>query len=237
MTAGKVIVTDRETRLTVDMLSIGEGAFSVDQRQRIVSWNDTAEQLLGFASRDVLGKLCHRVLGLCRVQAAGQQCNYSCVMLHTASAPATESEVPNFETQVAGRDGREHRLTVTLLPARTQTGETRIVHLLRDVSEHQHLADHATRATTPSIHPHTHATSPEPVSPGEHADMGPRPSLTRREHEVLRLLARGLANGEIAAKLSISPITARNHVTNVIEKLRVHTRLQAVIAASRLGLL
>lgn len=236
MTAGKVIVTDRETRLTVDMLSIGEGAFSVDQRQRIVSWNDTAEQLLGFASRDVLGKLCHRVLGLCRVQAAGQQCNYSCVMLHTAGTPAMESSAPNFETQVAGRDGRERRLTVTLLPARTQTGETRIVHLLRDVSEHKHPAEPATKAT-PSLHTHTHATSPEPAPPTEQTDMGPRPLLTRREYEVLRLLARGLANGEIAAKLSISPITARNHVTNVLEKLRVHTRLQAVIVASRLGLL
>lgn len=236
MTAGKVTVTDRETMLTVDMLSIGEGAFSIDQRHRIVSWNDTATQLLGYASKDVLGKVCHTVLGLCHAQTAGQPCNYPCFTLHNADARVTESDIVHFETQVAGQDGREHRLTVTLLPARTQTGETRVVHLLRDVSPPHHPADHVAEAA-PSLQPHAHGASPEPASPGEQADMGPRPSLTRREYEVLRLLARGLANGEIAAKLGISPITARNHVTNVIEKLRVRTRLQAVVVASQLGLL
>ncbi len=238
MTAGKVTATDRETMLTVDMLSIGEGAFSIDQRHRIVSWNDTATQILGYASKDVLGKLCHQVLGLCHAQTVGQPCNYSCLTLHNADARVTGFDIPHFETQVAGRDGREHRLTVTLLPARTQTGETRVVHLLRDVSTPHHPGEPVAEATS-SLHPHPHATSPspEPASPGEQADMGPRPSLTRREDEVLRLLARGLANGEIAAKLGISPITARNHVTNVIEKLRVRTRLQAVLVASQLGLL
>lgn len=61
--------------------------------------------------------------------------------------------------------------------------------------------------------------------------------LTPREQEVLELLAQGMATVEIALALGISRITARNHVTRVIEKLGVRTRLQAVLAASRRGLL
>jgi DNA-binding CsgD family transcriptional regulator len=61
--------------------------------------------------------------------------------------------------------------------------------------------------------------------------------LTHREREVLHLLAAGQTTKDIAAALSISPITVRNHVTRVIEKLDVKTRLQAVVAASHWGLI
>lgn len=242
MAANKPLMANGETTLTVNMMSLGEGAFSVDQRRRIVSWNDTATQLLGYASKDVLGKLCHRVLGLCDAQSKAQPCNYSCFTFHNAGAQhnmhLVEAEVPHFETEVAGRDGRAHRLNVTLLPARTQTGETRVVHLLRDVSDQHQAADTVTLAT-PAAPPRgdTASPAPAPAPADQPTHARPQPQLTPRELEVLHLLASGLANGEIAAQLSISPITARNHVTNVIEKLHVRTRLQAVIAASRLGLL
>jgi DNA-binding CsgD family transcriptional regulator len=61
--------------------------------------------------------------------------------------------------------------------------------------------------------------------------------LPHREHEVLRWLAAGLTTKDIATTLSISPITVRNHVTRIIDKLDVKTRLQAVVAASRFGLI
>src|SRR5579875_131602 len=64
-----------------------------------------------------------------------------------------------------------------------------------------------------------------------------REQLTPREHEVLRLLACGMATDEIAQKLSISRVTARNHVNKVIEKLGVSSRLQAVVVAAQRNLL
>jgi DNA-binding CsgD family transcriptional regulator len=65
---------------------------------------------------------------------------------------------------------------------------------------------------------------------------GTHPDLTERQLEVLGLLAEGLSTGEIAARLGISVTTVRNHVANLIAALGVHNRLQAVIAASRAGL-
>lgn len=60
--------------------------------------------------------------------------------------------------------------------------------------------------------------------------------LTRREREVLDLLARGLDNGSIAAQLAISEKTVRNTVSHVFDKLAVRTRAQAVVAARKAGL-
>jgi DNA-binding NarL/FixJ family response regulator len=65
----------------------------------------------------------------------------------------------------------------------------------------------------------------------------PASDLTKRELEVLRLLAAGLSQKEVAAKLVISPKTVAAHVQHVLGKLGVHSRTQAVAHAYRLGLL
>lgn len=62
-------------------------------------------------------------------------------------------------------------------------------------------------------------------------------ALTRREIEVLDAVADGLSTDEIAARLHISVNTARNHVQRILEKLGVHSRLQAVNAGLHHGLL
>ena len=58
-------------------------------------------------------------------------------------------------------------------------------------------------------------------------------TLTAREHEVLDLLIAGAATAEIAARLSISPVTAKNHIAHILAKLRVRSRLEAVALALR----
>ena len=59
--------------------------------------------------------------------------------------------------------------------------------------------------------------------------------LTEREREVLTALADGLSDKDIAERLGVSPKTARGHVVNVLGKLGVDSRLQAVVLAVRLG--
>lgn len=74
------------------------------------------------------------------------------------------------------------------------------------------------------------------VRRSEHPDQGIG-ALSRREREVLSLVAEGLNNRAIASRLYISENTVKNHVRNIHEKLGVHNRMEAVVRAVREGLL
>jgi DNA-binding NarL/FixJ family response regulator len=61
----------------------------------------------------------------------------------------------------------------------------------------------------------------------------PAPRLTDRELDVLRLVAQGLTNREVADQLYIAENTVKNHVRNILEKLHLHSRMEAVLYAVR----
>ncbi len=63
------------------------------------------------------------------------------------------------------------------------------------------------------------------------------PKLTDREKDVLRLVGKGMSNREVSDALIIAENTVKNHVRNILEKLRLHTRTEAVLYASREKLL
>ena len=67
----------------------------------------------------------------------------------------------------------------------------------------------------------------------ERTQRVPAPRLTDREMEVLRLVARGMNNRDIAKELFISENTVKNHVRNILEKLQIHSRMEAVMVAVR----
>jgi DNA-binding NarL/FixJ family response regulator len=73
---------------------------------------------------------------------------------------------------------------------------------------------------------------------GAETDFGSVPieELSPREQAVLRLIARGMENSQIAAELGISPRTAKNHISNILAKLGLPSRVQAAVYAVRRGL-
>jgi NarL family two-component system response regulator LiaR len=89
----------------------------------------------------------------------------------------------------------------------------------------------------PVLHPEAqrklieHLTRPQPAAaPAEAAD------LTEREHDVLRLIAQGRSNREIADQLHITEGTVKGHVSNILSKLHLQDRTQAALFAVRSGL-
>ena len=75
------------------------------------------------------------------------------------------------------------------------------------------------------------------IKRGDGRQQVPAPRLTDRELEVLKLVARGLNNRDIAKELYISENTVKNHVRNILEKLQLHSRMEAVVYAVREKLL
>jgi DNA-binding NarL/FixJ family response regulator len=98
----------------------------------------------------------------------------------------------------------------------------------------QELAMHVIRHLTGA----TGQVTQPPSDSQTHRRPGPLPhSLTKRELEVLRLLALGKTNQEIAQSLVLSALTVKTHVQRIIAKLGVSDRTQAAVRASELGLL
>ena len=75
--------------------------------------------------------------------------------------------------------------------------------------------------------------APQQAAPKLHRDLS---ELTPRELEVLRLLARGLSNAELAAHLTLSEATVKTHVARILAKLQLRDRVQAVVLAYETGL-
>lgn len=205
-----------DSRLVIDVDDLPDPAFSVTLNRRIVTWNAAAERYFALRTADVVGRYCFELV-IKRLGLLGTPCAF-CALAHANR---------NRDTALSGIStlGASHMGTVSAtgfrtFTARTTSGETQLVHLLA-VPLQSHAGE---------------AESPTPEVDQEESDLPPV-LLTPREREVLRLLADGLTTTEIAARLSISRITARNHVTHVMDKLEVKSRLRAVVVATQRGLL
>ena len=72
--------------------------------------------------------------------------------------------------------------------------------------------------------------------PRPEAEETIRSELSDREIEVLKLIANGKDNAEIAGELHISPKTVKNHISNILMKLQIENRIQAAVYAVRSGI-
>ena len=92
----------------------------------------------------------------------------------------------------------------------------------------------APRITRRLLSTYAHRLPPAPAPGGDDAPAPPQ--LTAREDEVLRLIALGLSNAEIAARLVVSEATVKTHVGRILAKLELRDRVQIVVFAYESGL-
>jgi PAS domain S-box-containing protein len=217
-------------RLLRALATAADGAFITDEDQRVIFWNQAAARLLDFTSDQVIRRPCHEILRG-RDEQGRLVCRRHCRVATTAR---TGGPVANYDTLVrTGSEGTRwvNMSTLAFLP-NGRPADTMVVHLFRDISQKKkneqlfrRVLSAAKELKCPELPPGV-PTVPEEKSTAE---------LTNREREVLSLLAQGLKTADIAQTLSISPSTVRNHIRNVLKKLNVHSRLEAVIYAFKNG--
>lgn len=201
-----------------------DAAFATDERGRVILWNQAAERLLGHSAARVLGKPCHEIV--CGRDVFGNRfCNEPCALESIARRRET---VRHFEMEIQKESGDRMwaSFSIVVVPG-TRPQQYTLVHLLQPVDRRSE-ADELIRRIL--------AGSPAPALPsavpGVRAPSQPI-SLTVREMEVLRLLADGTSTQAIADSLFISVTTTRNHIQNILRKLEVHSKLEAVALAFR----
>jgi PAS domain S-box-containing protein len=212
----------------IDLLSrSGEAAFAIDAADRVVYWNKGCEEILGFEAKKVLGRLCFDVMGG-RDEHGNVYCFKNCPVAHQARHDPDDPVQP-FMLAVKDKKGQPRQLTVSMfaVPA-VRPSLSAVVHVIRQAGAADSPLEKALAAQVAAAAP--------PRWPLLHTD-GPPADLTAREKEILRCLAEGLGTAAIAEKLFISPVTVRNHVQSILQKLDVHTKLAAVVFAYRHQLL
>ncbi len=224
------MIIDNMNSVLQMLANAADGAFVIDEDQRIVFWNQTAQELLGYTADEAVGLACYEVLNGCD-EDKHQVCCRDCYVAVTALAGES---VTNYDVAARTKSGELRWLNVStlVLPAADGNSASLIIHLLRDATPEKKNQQFIRQMLETASQLQQAFPAAPPITPPE----TPPQVLTGREREVLSLLARGLSTGDIAATLSISASTARNHVQNILNKLEVHSRLEAVAYAFEHGL-
>ena len=223
-----LIKEQKNNTLPVDWrdLVTNDGVFAVDSQQNIVYWSDSAQHILGYGPENVVGKLCYDLVAG-RDSQNYRFCRRNCpVMENARRGRATE----DYDILCLLPTGEEKWINISVAVLKRKRSDFQVLHLFRDVTRRRRTEEFAHKAGTAlrDLLDEEKSATHEGVEP---ASL-PLPRLSRRELEVLRLLASGMSTRQIAVSLGVQPVTARNHITRVITKLGVNNRLQAVLYAS-----
>src|SRR5262245_1318779 len=201
------LVDDPET-----LLDTTTPAFLTDAAGHVLLWNRAIEKLLDRPRHEALGRHCYDLLAG-RDTFGNRFCHESCAV---RCMVRKEELVQAFEMVVRTRSHGAQTFAVSIVAVEgEEPSDRRLVHVLT---------------------PKEQDAQEDEAAPGRTAGAASSsPDLTPRENEVLQCVAAGLQNKEVAQKLGISVATARNHVHNILEKLEVHSKLEAVSLAFRRG--
>ncbi len=193
--------------------------FVTNRFESVIYWNEGAERLLGYTPEEIVGSSCVEKLAGC--DAFGNRyCSENCPI--TQMANRGES-VRHFGLRLRSRDGVVLKFDVTILHLAVPPPDLFfLAHILK------------TAESLDGVPPEPHRSAM--IAVRESPDARAR-KLTTREVEVLGMLAAGRTTPEIAERLHISTLTARNHTQNILDKLELHSKAEAVAFAFQKGLI
>jgi len=196
------------------LAAAGDGVFAVGPEGHVLLWNRSAEKILGWNAAEVMGRPCCDIFtGL--DNQGNRLCYQGC---HIMSLVKLGEPVQHFDMQTRTKAGRPVWLNISILEAPSRSaGRALAIHFFRDVTATKELL----RVVGERLQ--------SPAGPSVEAET----ILSRRELEVLRLMAGGANTKALAERLHVSPATIRNHAQNIFTKLGVHSRLEAVAYATQ----
>jgi PAS domain S-box-containing protein len=204
------------TDLAELLAGTADGGIAIDAEGRIVLWNRAAESLLGHTEREVIGRRCCELL-MGDDENGNRLCGRGCHIMEIAK---TRTPVHSFDMRTRTKSGSPIWVNVSTLRVSSNGAGERTVHLIRDVTAtREMLGLIRERLATPAV--------AVPITSNGNVP------LTRREIEILHIIASGLNTKDTAERLHVSPATIRNHVQNILGKLGAHSRLEAVAYANR----
>ena len=220
-----------EPRTVLDLLAQSETpALATDGDGHVVFWNHAAERVFGRTTNQVLGRRCFDMVGG-RDVFGNRFCHENCAVL--AMARKGES-VRSFEMAVESAPRQEQMSVTVLRVPGSHPEQVMLVHLLQPIDQPGRLARALEELGAREREPARASALAEPAVRGPVAPAT-APPLTAREREILRLVVTGLQNKDIAEELGLSVATVRNHVHHILEKLEVHSKLEAASLAFREG--
>jgi len=220
------------------IFNTADGVYIVNPELRIVYWNKGAERILGYSEKDVSNHDCFRIIA--GRENSDKPCCHSNCKVQSAFRMGTPLE--NFELATRDKNGAEVWLNVSTIFSQ-KNGDDLIVHLIRDITQEKNLRNAADQflAKIGAADKDRFRLKAEGISlsqPSKEEILAEEPvMLSKREVEVLTLLAEGLSTKALAQQLNISHFTARNHIQKILEKLGLHSKSQAVSYAFKKGLL
>ncbi len=196
-----------------------DAVFITDRTNHIIAFNEAAESLLGHSCLDAVGAPCAGLLG--GSDGWGNRyCSDCCPLVEMAGRGEA---IRRFDLRLNSKMGGPILTEVTVL--QLVAPPPHYFYLL-------HILKPSERVNLP------HATRDEADAPPRSAMTSVRESLdararklTHREVEILGLIAAGRTTPEIATSLCISALTVRNHTQNILDKLELHSKAEAVAFA------
>lgn len=206
-----------------------DGVFIVDGEHKIIFWNRAAQKILGFSRKEVVGRYCFDVIAGTD-ESGNPVCSRGCRVMNLIQRRDT---VEHYDMLTHSKAGDPVWINVTIIAIPARKKELNLVaHIFRDITKRKEREELirgfiSTIKLTNQAEKNALSTNNK-ANPLEHQ---PKPRLTCRERQVLSLLAEGASTNAIAKELYISWATARKHIQNILTKLGLHTKLEAVTYA------